>query len=205
VGIGGVIAGEHIFWITSRAAGGAALILAGAAVAVGLMVSARRPAASKTATSKADLRAIHEALSLTTLAMVALHGLSLLGDSFLNPGLTGIAIPFVGSYRPLWTGLGIVAGYGLAGLGLTYYLRDRIGAARWRKLHRFTALFWVLAIVHTIGAGSDAAEPWFLLISGVMVIPATLLLVLRWLDRWWSTPIPPRIQGRPGGAPPTAG
>ena len=199
-----MIAGEHIFWITSRAAGGAALILAGGAVAVGLMISAKRPAAGKT-TSKADLRAIHEALSLTTLAMVALHGLSLLGDSFLNPGLTGIAIPFVGSYRPLWTGLGIVAGYGLAGLGLTYYLRDRIGAARWRKLHRFTALFWVLAIVHTIGAGSDAAEPWFLLISGVMVIPATLLLVLRWLDRWWSTPIPPRIQGRPGGAPPTAG
>jgi sulfoxide reductase heme-binding subunit YedZ len=199
-----VIAGEHIFWITSRAAGGAALILAGAAVAVGLMVSARRPATGKTATNKADLRAIHEALSLTTLAMVGLHGLSLLGDSFLNPGLTGIAIPFVGSYRPLWTGLGIVAGYGLAGLGLTYYLRDRIGAARWRKLHRFTALFWVLAIVHTIGAGSDAAEPWFLLITGVMVIPATLLLVLRWLDRWWSTPIPPRIQGRPGGAPPTA-
>ena len=198
-----MIAGEHIFWITSRAAGGAALILAGGAVAVGLMISAKRPAAGKT-TSKADLRAIHEALSLTTLAMVALHGLSLLGDSFLNPGLAGIAIPFVGSYRPLWTGLGIVAGYGLAGLGLTYYLRDRIGAARWRKLHRFTALFWVLAIVHTIGAGSDAAEPWFLLISGVMVIPATLLLVLRWLDRWWSTPIPPRIQGRPGGAPPTA-
>ena len=200
-----MIAGEHIFWITSRAAGGAALILAGAAVAVGLMVSARRPATAKTATSKADLRAIHEALSLTTLAMVALHGLSLLGDSFLNPGLTGIAIPFVGSYRPLWTGLGIVAGYGLAGLGLTYYLRDRIGAARWRKLHRFTALFWVLAIVHTIGAGSDAAQLWFLLISGGMVIPATLLLVLRWLDRWWSTPIPPRIQGRPRGAPPTAG
>jgi sulfoxide reductase heme-binding subunit YedZ len=200
-----VIAGEHIFWITSRAAGGAALILAGAAVAVGLMVSARRPATGKTATSKADLRAIHEALSLTTLAMVALHGLSLLGDSFLNPGLTGIAIPFVGSYRPLWTGLGIVAGYGLAGLGLTYYLRDRIGAARWRVLHRFTAVFWVLAIVHTIGAGSDAAQLWFLLISGGMVIPATLLLVLRWLDRWWSTPIPPRIQGRPGGAPPTAG
>jgi sulfoxide reductase heme-binding subunit YedZ len=195
-----MIAGEHIFWITSRAAGGAALLLASAAVAAGLMMGSKRQGSNKR-----DLRAIHEALSLTTLAMVGLHGLSLLGDSFLNPGLTGIAIPFVGSYRQLWTGLGIVAGYGLAGLGLTYYLRDRIGAARWRKLHRFTALFWVLAIIHTIGAGSDAAEPWFLLISGVMVIPATLLLVLRWLDRWWSTPMPPRIQGRPGGAPPTVG
>ena len=188
-----MIASEHIFWITSRAAGGAAMILASAAVAVGLMAGAK---AKRPGTSKADLRAIHEALSLTTLAMVALHGLSLLGDSFLSPGLTGIAIPFVGSYRPVWTGLGIVSGYGLAALGLTYYLRDRIGAARWRSLHRFTAVFWALAIVHTIGAGSDATEPWFLIISGAVVIPATALLVLRWLDRWWNAPASPRVPRR---------
>jgi sulfoxide reductase heme-binding subunit YedZ len=173
-----VIAGEHLFWITSRAAGGAALLLASAAVAVGLMMGSKRQGSNKR-----DLRAIHEALSLTTLAMVVLHGVSLLGDSYLNPGVAGISIPFVGFYRPFWTGLGIIAGYGLAALGLTYYVRDRIGAARWRKLHRVTALFWVLAIVHTIGAGSDAAQLWFLLISGVMVVPAALLLALRWLDR----------------------
>jgi methionine sulfoxide reductase heme-binding subunit len=188
-----LIAGEHIFWITSRAAGGAAMILASAAVAVGLMAGAK---VKRAGTSKADLRAIHEALSLTTLLMVALHGLSLLGDSFLDPGLTGIAIPFVGAYRPIWTGLGIVAGYGLAALGLTYYLRDRIGAARWRKLHRFTAVFWVLAIVHTIGAGSDAAQLWFLVIAGAVVIPAAALLALRWLDRWWNAPVGSRVPKR---------
>ncbi len=186
-----MIAGEHIFWITSRAAGGAALILASAAVAVGLMIGGNRQGSNKR-----DLRAIHEALSLTTLAMVALHGLSLLGDAFLNPGLGGIALPFVGSYRPIWTGLGIVSGYGLAALGLTYYLRDRIGSARWRKLHRFTAAFWVLAIVHTIGAGSDAAQLWFLLISGLAVVPAALLLGLRYADRWWNAPVSPRVPDR---------
>lgn len=168
----------HLFWITSRAGGGAALLLASASVAVGLMMSSKRKGANKR-----DLRAIHEALSLTTLAMVALHGLSLLGDAFLNPGLAGIAIPFVGAYRPLWTGLGIIAGYGLAVLGFSYYLRDRIGAARWRRLHRLTAVFWLAAIVHTIGAGSDAAQVWFLAVSGAMVIPAALLLALRWLGR----------------------
>ncbi len=186
-----MIAGEHIFWITSRAAGGAALILASAGVAVGLMVSAKRQNPNKR-----DLRAIHEALSLTTLAMVALHGLALLGDAYLNPGLTGIAIPFVMFYRPIWTALGIIAGYGLAALGLTYYLRDRIGAARWRKLHRFTALFWALAIIHTIGAGSDALQLWFLLASGLAVVPAALLLGLRYLDRWWNAPVAPRVPDR---------
>ena len=71
----------HLFWITSRAAGGAALLPASASVALGLMMSSKRQSSNKR-----DLRAIHEALSLTTLAMVALHGLALLGDSFLAPG-----------------------------------------------------------------------------------------------------------------------
>jgi len=171
----------HLLWITSRAAGGAALLLSSASVAVGLMMSSRRPSANKR-----DLRAVHEAMSLTTLAMVTLHGLSLLGDSYLNPGVAGIAIPFVGFYRPLWTGLGIVAGYGLAALGLTYYLRDRIGAARWRRLHRLSAIFWLAAIAHTVGAGSDAAQWWFLGGSAALVIPTGALLVLRWLGRWWD-------------------
>jgi sulfoxide reductase heme-binding subunit YedZ len=186
-----VNAAPHLFWITSRAAGGAALLLASASVALGLLMSSKRPNANKR-----DLRALHEALSLSTLAMVALHGLSLLGDSFLNPGLSGIAIPFAGSYRPLWTGLGIVGGYGLAALGVSYYFRDRIGAARWRRAHRLTAVFWLAAVAHTIGAGSDAGEPWFLLAGGAMVVPAALLLALRWL-----TPAEPAA--RPGS--PAAG
>jgi methionine sulfoxide reductase heme-binding subunit len=186
-----MIAGEHLFWITSRAAGGAAMILASAAVAVGLMIGSRRPNADRR-----DLRAIHEALSLTTLAMVLLHGVSLLGDSYLNPGPVGIAVPFVGAYRPLWTGLGIIAGYGLAALGLSYYARERIGAARWRRVHKLTAVFWLLAIVHTIGAGSDAAEIWFLAASGLFVVPAAALLALRWIDRWWNAPAGPRVPDR---------
>ena len=193
----------HLFWITSRAAGGAALLLASAAVGFGLMLSARRAGANKR-----DLRPVHEALSLSALAMVALHGISLLGDSYLNPGIAGIAVPFTGSYRPLWTGIGIVAGYGLAVLGLSYYLRDRIGAQRWRRLHRFTAIFWLAAIVHTIGAGSDVAEIWFLGLSGLLVVPAATLLTLRWLTvslaRWpGNDPTPRNISAsaRTGSGP----
>lgn len=171
-------AAHHLFWITSRAAGTAALLLASASVLLGLMMSA-----SRRNPNKRDLRTLHEALSLTALGMVGLHGVSLLGDTYLNPGIAGIVVPFVGKYRPLWTGVGILAGYGLAGFGLSYYLRDRIGASRWKRLHRLTAVFWLLAIVHTIGAGSDAVELWFLVLTGTMIAPAALLFILRWLDR----------------------
>ncbi len=187
--------GTHLFWITSRAAGGAALLLASASVAAGLMMSSRR-----SDSNKRDLRAIHEALSLATLALVALHGVALLGDSYLNPGVVGIAVPFVSFYRPLWIALGIIAGYGLAALGLTYYLRDRIGAARWRRLHRLTAVFWLAAIAHTIGAGSDAAEPWFLAASAALVLPAAALLALRWLGRALGSEERPKRPHRPGAA-----
>lgn len=141
---------------------------------VGLMLGAGRGSIDRR-----DLRTLHEALSLTGLAMVALHGLALLGDAYLHPGLAGIAVPFAGSYRPFWTGLGIVAGYGLAALGLSYYLRDRIGAARWRRLHRLVAVFWLLAIGHTLGAGTDAGQGWFLIFAGTFVLPAAALLALR--------------------------
>ena len=67
----------------------------------------------------------------------------MLGDQFLHPSLADISIPLVSGYKTLWTTLGIVAGWGLVLLGVSYYARRRIGAARWRKLHRFTALAWV--------------------------------------------------------------
>ncbi len=167
--------GSHLFWLISRAAGGAALLTCSAGVALGLIMSMKLAIPGRR-----DLRPLHEVIALTTLALVLLHGVSLLFDSWLHPGLGGIAIPFLGSYRPLWTGLGIVSAYGLAALGLSYYLRARIGAARWRRLHRLTAAFWALAVVHTIGAGTDAASAWFLIVSGLLVVPAAALLVLRW-------------------------
>ncbi len=167
-----MIVEHHLFWITSRAAGTAALISASVAVAVGLLMS--RPGVDRF-----PLRAAHETLSLATLGLVGLHGASLLGDSYLAPGLAGIALPFATPYRPLWTGLGIIAAYGLGALGLSYYLRARIGPARWKRLHRFTALFWILGIAHSIGAGTDAGQIWFLVAIGCAVIPAAVLLAGR--------------------------
>jgi methionine sulfoxide reductase heme-binding subunit len=161
----------HLFWITSRASGSAALITSSLAVTLGILIGARRSRLARLS----ELRPVHEALSLATLALIALHGLSLLGDSFLHPGLAGIAVPLGGPYRPGWTAVGIVGGYGLGALGLSYYARNRIGAATWRKAHRFTSFFWVLAVVHAVGSGSDSWQLWFLLLCGIAVLPAAVL------------------------------
>jgi hypothetical protein len=45
-------------------------------------------------------------------------------------------LPVASSYRPFWTGLGVLAAYLAMALSLTYYVRGRVGARRWRRAHR---------------------------------------------------------------------
>jgi methionine sulfoxide reductase heme-binding subunit len=166
----------HLFWITSRAAGIVSLVLASLAVSAGLVMSLRMMRARRP-----DLVVLHEVLSLGTLAALAVHGLALLGDHFLSPTLADIALPFAWSYKTLWTSIGIIGGWALIILGVSYYARHAIGANRWRKLHRFTALAWIAGIVHTLGEGTDAGQMWFLAMLAVVAVPAVVLLAVRYL------------------------
>jgi sulfoxide reductase heme-binding subunit YedZ len=166
---------RYLFWITSRAAGTVALVLASVAVSLGLVMGTRLLRRFSTS----DLRVAHEVLALATLAAIAVHGLALLGDSTLSPSLLDIALPFQLGYRTFWTGLGVIAGYGLALLGLGYYARRRIGPARWRRLHRFTALAWLLGLAHALGSGSDSGQTWFLAMLAIVAVPALTLLAWR--------------------------
>jgi sulfoxide reductase heme-binding subunit YedZ len=124
----------------------------------------------------------HEALSLATLVALAVHGLSLLGDGYLHPSLGDVAIPLLSSYKTVWTSMGIVAFWALLVLGLSYYARTRIGVQRWRRLHRFAALAWILGLAHSLGEGTDAGQTWFLAMIAVVVVPALVLLLVRLLS-----------------------
>ncbi len=169
-------AGPHLYWIASRAAGTTALVLSSASVCVGLSMGGRLLKGRSL-----DLRLVHEALSLATLLALLVHGLTLLGDAYLHPSLGDVAVPFLSGYKTLWTSAGIVAFWALALLGLSYYARGLIGVKRWRMLHRFTALAWLLGLVHSLGEGTDAGQTWFLALIAVAVVPPLCLLAYRWL------------------------
>jgi methionine sulfoxide reductase heme-binding subunit len=180
-------ASPHLFWITSRAAGIVALVLASLAVCLGLLMSLkfmrrRGP----------DLIAVHEILSLSTLVALFVHGAALIGDQYMHPSIADIALPFLSSYKTVWTSIGIIAGWSLALLGLSYYARRRIGVTRWRKLHRFTALAWIAGVVHSLGEGTDAGQVWFLAMIAIVAVPAIALLLMRYLtdEQPRATPAP---------------
>ena len=138
---------EHVFWITSRAAGIVGAARREPAVALGLLMSTRLRTRPATCASS------HEALSLATMVALAVHALALLGDGYLKPEPRRRHDPVRQRLRAAVDGVGIVGGWMFVILGLSYYVRGRIGPQRWRKLHRFTALAWVLGVGHALGDG----------------------------------------------------
>ena len=169
----------YLWWLVSRASGILALGLVTLAVLLGLTMSTkllRRPGVGRT------LMRLHEHVALVGLFAIVAHGLALLGDPWLRPGVGGLTIPFTMSYRPLFTGLGILAGYLAALLGLSFYARRRIGVKLWRRFHRATVLVWLLGVVHTLGAGSDASTQAlraFVLLPAIPIVYLTVLRVLQ--------------------------
>lgn len=149
---------SHGWWLASRASGLVALVLITVSVFLGLTMSAklmRRPGFAK------KLLAVHEQTALAGLVAIAVHGIALLGDPWLHPGVAGVAIPFALGFKTFFTGLGVIAGYLAVLLGLSYYVRRRIGARLWRKAHRATVLVYLLGLTHALGAGTDASAVWF--------------------------------------------
>jgi sulfoxide reductase heme-binding subunit YedZ len=181
----------HLFWLVSRASGTAALLLAGLGVCIGLLMGGRMMRGRGV-----DLRAMHEAVSLATLVALVVHALSLLGDNYLNPSLADLTVPFVSDYKPIWTSMGIIAGWGLLILGGSFYARRWIGQRRWRVLHRFTVLAWGLGVAHSLGEGTDAGSAWFLVLTAVAVAPPLVLLVARLAGSGR-----PARSGRPAASP----
>ena len=183
---------RHGWWLASRASGIVALALVTASTLLGLTMAAkllRRPGLAP------KLAALHEQLAVTGLVAIGVHGVTLLGDPWLKPGLAGIALPGAIGYRPAFVAAGIAGGYLTALLGLSFYARRKIGARRWRSLHRFTVVAYALALVHTLGAGTDAGAAWLRVPMLASAALAAVLLAVRILRR-------PAAKRRPAPAAP---
>ena len=179
----------YVFWLASRSAGIVAFVLVAASVLLGLYLAAN---VGRRKVPKRMLVKVHEQIALAALVAIAAHGLLLLGDKWLSPGIGGLVVPFTMSYRPVFTGIGQVAGALAFALGLSFYARRRIGPRRWRKAHRLMPIVYCLAAVHALGAGSDGSGPWLQGLVVVTALPMAGLLVARYRPRPQTAARPPR-------------
>jgi len=167
---------QQVFWLASRALGIVAIVLLSISVGLGLAMSGRIVRGPGVT---AKLRRFHEASTLVTLGLILAHGTVLLADGWLRPGLAGIAVPFALGYRTLWTGIGVIGGWLAIILGTSFYVRKWIGVRTWRRLHRWTVAVYALAVVHTIGAGTDGRSGWMIAMLLVLATPIALAFTYR--------------------------
>jgi DMSO/TMAO reductase YedYZ heme-binding membrane subunit len=195
---------DPTFWILARSSGLVAYGLLTASVLAGLVLKARPFGKALRASSVTD---IHRFLALLGLGALAVHGTSLVLDGTVDISVIALLVPGLAPYRPLWTGLGVVAAELTVLVYASYSQRKRIGVKAWRALHWVTYAVFALATVHGIASGSDSSRPWALPLYGGAV--GAVLAAAAWralvppVSGSAGRPRSPDARQRPASAHPT--
>ncbi len=142
------------YWFVSRSSGVLAYLLLTLSVIWGLVQSG---AILRPTIPPALALGLHNFLSWSSLVMSALHAVVLLGDNNPTMNLADIVIPFVGPYRPMWVGLGVVGIYLMLLVSVTFYVRSKIGQKNFRLIHYTSYAAFLLVAWHAMGAGTDTS------------------------------------------------
>jgi sulfoxide reductase heme-binding subunit YedZ len=170
VSLGAAAAGGSPLWYATRATGVIALLLLTAAVLLGVAGLARLevPGLPRVVTA-----GLHRNVSLLVVALVGVHVLTTVTDSYTRIGLTAAVVPFSSGYRTLWLGLGAVAFDLLLAVLLTSLVRDRLSYRAWRGVHWLGYACWPVALWHGLGTGTDSRVPWLLALDALCVAAVT--------------------------------
>jgi predicted ferric reductase len=150
---------DPTFWYLARASGITAYVFMTAAMVAGLVVKARP---FGTAVKPASAIDVHRFVTLLALGGIVVHVLALVLDSTIEIGLGAVLVPGLAPYKPLWTGLGVLAMELAVLVIISFPLRRRIGGKNWRRLHWGTYAIFVLSTAHGLAAGTDSGRLWAL-------------------------------------------
>jgi sulfoxide reductase heme-binding subunit YedZ len=145
-------------------------------VALGLLLAERKQIRDW---PRFALEDVHRFAGLLAGFFVALHVGMILVDSRAHFSLARVVVPFAASYRPFWTGLGVVTAELLVALALANRYRAKIGYRTWRRLHYLFFAVWLGATAHGLGSGTDRGTAWLLGIYLVSITTVTVLTVRR--------------------------
>jgi DMSO/TMAO reductase YedYZ heme-binding membrane subunit len=169
-------AGPSAYWFLARGTGAVALLLLTGSVVLGVLGSVRFDAGPRWPRFTIDV--LHRDVSLLVIVFLVLHVLTSVLDGFAPVSLLDALIPFRGSYRPFWLGLGALSFDLLIALVITSILRRRLGYRSWRAIHWLAYASWPVAVFHGLGTGSDSVAWWMLALTGACV---AAVLVAVWV------------------------
>jgi sulfoxide reductase heme-binding subunit YedZ len=175
------VSSPSVYWFLTRSTGAVALLLLTFAIVLGVL-DVRRWSTPQWPRFVVD--SLHRNVSLLAMTFLAVHILTSVLDSFAPISLLDAFVPFAGSYRPFWLGLGAVAFDLLIAVTLTSLLRSRFGYTTWRAIHWLTYASWPIALLHGFATGSDATASWLLALSIACTAVVLLAVLVRVIAGW---------------------
>jgi len=139
-------------WLATRATGEVSLVLLTAVMILGIATT-KGWANSRWPESVVTL--LHRNVSLLSVVFLVLHIGTTVVDGYVPISWVDVLIPWQTSYKTTWVGLGTIALDLILAIIITSLLRRRIAPRWWRAVHWSAYVCWAVAIVHSLGTGTD--------------------------------------------------
>jgi sulfoxide reductase heme-binding subunit YedZ len=144
-------------WYLARASGLVLLAVLTANLVLGIAIQgAWHPGAWP----RFAVQAVHRNLALLAVALLVIHVVTIELDPFVPVGWWAALVPFVSPYRPLWLGLGTLSLDLMVAVVVTSLLRSHLRLRWWRVIHWLAYLSWPVAVLHSLGTGTDTRLTW---------------------------------------------
>lgn len=164
---------SEALWFLSRATGTVTLVLLTVVGVLGIVTSGRRRPHGESATI---VMAMHRWLSVGMLAFLSAHIVTAIVDTYVSIPIAAVVLPFVGTYRTFWVGLGTLAFDLVVAVVATSLLRHRIPERAWRLVHWAAYAMWPIAVVHGFMLGTS--DQWVMrattVACGVILLAAAI-------------------------------
>lgn len=197
-------------WLLARATGMVALMAFTASVALGALAASPKalPLHDKMALQDKmtpgdtmDRRFLkqmaHRSAAVIGLALLLVHAILIIIDSFVNVSISGALVPFTAGFRPIALAAGTLSVYTFVAVAVSGALRGRLTTSagsvrRWRYIHLSAYAGWALAMGHGIFAGTDTGVWWttavYVACGAAVLTAVTVRLVAEMKHR--SSPLP---------------
>ena len=148
---------NEALWALGRGTGLVALVMFTLTLALGVVTRSGRDALGL---GRFGLNEVHRTAALTGVGLVAVHVGTLLLDPYAQLRLIDLVLPWVGTYRTTWLGLGTLAVDLLVLVTVVSLLRHQVGPRVFKAVHWATYALWPVALLHSLGTGTDAGSLW---------------------------------------------
>jgi sulfoxide reductase heme-binding subunit YedZ len=163
-------------WYAARAGGVVAYALVTLSVLAGITLAGKTRVPGLPRFAVED---IHRFLGLLAGTFIGVHVTGIALDAVVPFSLSQLVLPFTATYRPLWTGLGVVALELMVAVAVSNRLRRRLAHTLWRRVHYLTLVVWVLATVHGVMSGTDRDQVWLRVVYAVAVASVVAAMGIR--------------------------